>query len=811
MNPILYESTETSFQNNGIGVLRDAITCKVKEERNGTFELEMTYPITGIHYGEISLQRLILAKPNQTQQTQPFRIYRITKPMNGIVTVYGEHISYDLSGIAISPFSAENIQSAFVRLKQNAVGTCLFTFSTDKTTQGKMTVSQPCSLRSQLGGKAGSILDVYGGGEYLFDRYSVRLFQNRGANHGVSIRYGKNLTDIKQEENCSKVYSAVYPYWVNSETGVAKEITGKIVNVGGTFPIQRILTYDLTQEFQTEPTEAQMIAKTQNYIANNNIGIPTVNLDVSFVQLEQTEEYKGMALLERVSLCDTVNVFFPKLGVNATAKAVSLTYDVLLNRVESVSLGDAKTNITDTILQAQEAVENVPSSGDIASMISLLTSTLIGANGGSVRLLDTNGDGEPDTLYIADDPDPTKAVKVWRFNYQGWGASTNGYQGPYTMGATLATGLVAEFITAGYLDAARIKAHTIAVGKLTGKIENGAWILDLDNGTLTIGNISANNINTGTLSADRIGANSITVSKLTGTIASNGWTLDLTNGTLTIGNISADNINAGTLAAARIAAGSITFDKLTASTANGDGIVKLDGTGMEVSHSGIGTRSKSTLKSDGLKVYDASGNLVGGLYIPTGQSVAKMGSGSLFNPAYPNFSVQLERFFNGEDMTYYYGLALYRKNVRICGLAAPDIDNVDDAALIGYNNWLWSLNDIISTVREWSGYYPDMFIRSGESETTDPHLIYAHGRANVSSSQLRSVDYSAYGFTEVPTVVAQYSQTGSNISGDVGALKIYNKTATGFNMIIGGAQTQPDRDIDWIAIGIGTGKKLQND
>ena len=710
MNPILYESTETVFQHNGIGVLHDAITCKVKEERNGTFELEMTYPITGIHYGEISLQRLILAKPNQTQQTQPFRIYRITKPMNGIVTVYAEHISYDLSGIAISPFSAENIQDAFVGLKQNAVGTCPFTFVTDKTTQAKMTVPMPCSLRSQLGGKAGSILDVYGGGEYLFDRYSVRLYQNRGSNHGVSIRYGKNLTDIKQEENCSKVYSAVYPYWTNPETGVTKEITGKIVNVTGTFPVQRVLTYDLSQLFQTEPTEAQMIAKTQSYIANNDIGIPTVNLDVSFVQLEQSEEYKGMALLERVSLCDTVNVFFPKLGVNATAKAVSLTYDVLLNRVESISLGSARTNITDTILQAQEATENVPSASDIASIVTQLTSAIIGANGGAVRLLDTNGDNVPDTLYIADDPDPTKAVKVWRFNYQGWGASTNGYQGPYTMGATLATGLIADFITAGTLDAARIKAGTISLAKLI------------------------------------------------------------------------------------------------ASTTDGDGIVSLSDEGISVSHKTIGNASKTDLKADGMKIYNASGQLVGGLYIPTGQSVAKMGSGSLFNPAYPNFSVQLERFFNGEDMTYYYGLALYRKNVRICGLAAPDSDSVDDAALIGFNNWLWSLNDIISTVREWSGYYPDMFIRSGESETSDPHLIYAHGRANVSSSQLRSVDYSEYGFTETPTVVAQYSQTGGNISGDVGALKIYNKTSTGFNMIIGGSTTQPDRDIDWIAIGMGTGK-----
>lgn len=717
MKPILYSNTESSFTNNGIGVLTDATKCVVKEERNGAFELEMEYPITGIHYDEIMLQRIILAKPNQTMQTQPFRIYRITRPMNGIVTVYAEHISYDMSGIAISTFTATDINDAFVKLKQHAVGNCPFNFLTDKTTTAKMNVNTPCSMRSQLGGKAGSILDVYGGGEYIFDRYTVRLLQHRGLDNGVVIRYGKNLTDIKQEENCTKVYSAVYPYWINSENGALKEISGKVVRVSGTFPVEKILTYDLSQEFDKEPTEEQMISRTQSYITANSIGIPSVNLDVSFVQLEQSDEYKGLALLERVSLCDTVKVHFPKLGVDATAKAIELTYNVLLDRVESITLGDARTKITDSIFETQEAIEQFPTSPEIASMVALLTQSLIGASGGAVRLLDENQDGTPDTLYIADDPDPTKAVKVWRFNYQGWGASTKGYQGPYTMGATLETGLVADFITAG------------------------------------------------------------------------------------------------TLNAARIGAGSIALSKLIASTANGDGIVKLDGTGMEVSHSDIGTRSKSTLKSDGLKVYDASGNLVGGLYIPTGQSVAKMGSGSLFNPSYPNFSVQLERFWDGEAGEYAYGLCLYRKNVKACGLVAWDSDDIDDATLFGYNNDGIAISMIIDVVKNWVGHDPSMFVMTGESgggSGADPHLIYAHGSGVASGAdEARWIDYSAYGFTAIPTVVAQYSRTGGNVSGDVGALKIYNKSTSGFNYIIGGKSG--DREFDWIAIGIGTGKKLQND
>lgn len=710
MKPILYSNTESSFTNNGIGVLTDATKCVVKEERNGAFELEMEYPITGIHYDEIMLQRIILAKPNQTMQTQPFRIYRITRPMNGIVTVYAEHISYDMSGIAISPFNATSVTDAFIKLKQYAVGTCPFTFTTDKTTVANMNVSAPCSMRSQLGGKSGSILDVYGGGEYTFDRYAVRLSQHRGQDNGVVIRYGKNLTDIKQEENCTKVYSAVYPYWVNTETGAVKEITGKLVQISGTFPVERILTYDLSQEFENEPTEAQMIARTQSYITANSLGIPSVNLDVSFVQLEQSEEYKGLALLERVSLCDTVKVHFPKLGVDATAKAVSLTYNVLLDRVDSISLGDAKTRITDTILQAQEASENATTVNQVESIVSQLTAAIIGANGGAVRLLDTNDDGIPDTLYIADDPDPTKAVKVWRFNYQGWGASKNGYNGPFTMGATLDSGIVADFITAGQINASLVKIlgdtqfywdsqninivnpqnpqQIIRIGKYDGThygigfSSNGGttWTSSMDfNGVIatSIGalEISADKITSGTLNAARIGANSIAVEKLTGSISKldvsggTAWEINLTNGTMTIGNINADHITAGTinasnvtinnlnaskitsgtLAAARIAASSLTLDKLSASSQY-DGITQISNTGIDIKASSVGKSAKTTIKADGLKMYNASGTLIGG--IMTLNSTVVTAVNALYNPAYSNFVCDIGEFTGLADASY---------------------------------------------------------------------------------------------------------------------------------------------------------------
>jgi phage minor structural protein len=346
--PILYNATETDFTHNGLGILGDCASCEVTEEANGIFELAMQYPMDGIHFAEIGDRSIIKAKADQFRDPQLFRVYAISKPMSGIVTVLAEHISYDLSGIPVKPFSAPTASSALSMLKDNVVVDCPFNFWTDKETQANFKVSVPASIRSRLGGVAGSILDVYGG-EYEFDNYTVKLHNSRGQNRGVSIRYGKNLTDIKQDQNCSNVATGIYPYWVDIEGSVLVELPEKIVNAHGTYNFVKIRTLDLSSEFETQPTVEQLRSRTESYINANNIGVPVVSWSVSFEQLSKSEEYKHLALLERVSLFDTVNVEFPALGVSATAKAVKMVYDVLADRVKSVTLGSVRANIADTV------------------------------------------------------------------------------------------------------------------------------------------------------------------------------------------------------------------------------------------------------------------------------------------------------------------------------------------------------------------------------------------------------------------------------------------------------------------------------
>lgn len=463
--PILYSATETDFSNNGLGVLGECASCEVTEEANGIFELVMTYPMDGIHFAEISDRCILKCKADQFREPQLFRIYAISKPMSGIVTVLAQHISYDLSGIPVSPFMAENVVSALGGLKSHAVIDCPFTFVTDKETVAKFHSQTPSSIRSRLGGVEGSILDVYGG-EYEFDNYNVILHNNRGRNRGVSIRYGKNLTDIRQEQNCSSVATGVYPYWVAGDGSSLSELPEKIVNAPGKYNFVKIRTVDLSSEFEEAPTDEQLRARAESYMKSNNIGIPTVSMTVSFAQLEQSEEYKHLKLLERVSLFDTINIEFPALNVSANAKAVAVVYDVLADRVKSVTLGSVRSNIADTVASQQQQIAQTPTKTELQKVSAAATAWLTNGKGYKVERRDDNGN-TIDTLYM-DTPDIETAVNVLRIGQSGIGFSQNGVNGPYYSAWTID----------GVFDASVIKVINLIAEKLQSVSDNKRMEID---------------------------------------------------------------------------------------------------------------------------------------------------------------------------------------------------------------------------------------------------------------------------------------------------------------------------------------------
>lgn len=470
---ILYDHDEEAFTSNGLGALPDAASCTVTEERNGGYEVEMEYPLTGSHFRDIQKRRILYVKPNPYDDPQPFRIYSITKPINGIVTVHAAHLSYDTSGsiVKLFPADAGSASAAMSYLKNFSVPSTSFTFFTNVGKSGTMSVPKPSSIRSLLGGSDGSILDTFGG-EYLFDKWNISLLESRGSNRGVTIRYGKNMTDLEQEENDTDFYTGVYPFWYSeSEDGglVTLSANDGIVNAPGNYDFVKIMPLDLSSEdFGKEttdsegytttiekPTEAELLAAAQKYIANNKIGIPKVSLDVSFVMLAQAEEYKDFARLETVKLCDTVTVEFEKLGVKTTAKCIKTVYNVLTDKYDSIELGEPKSSLAETVSNQGTLIEEASDKSYMERAIQNATDLIMsGKLGGYVTVTKNE-------IYIADNKDLDKAVKVWRWNSGGLGYSSNGKDGPFGTAITSDGKIVADYISTGNLDCSVLNVSNI--------------------------------------------------------------------------------------------------------------------------------------------------------------------------------------------------------------------------------------------------------------------------------------------------------------------------------------------------------------
>lgn len=485
MIPILFEHDETSFTSNGIGRLAEAIGCEVTEERNGIYELALRYPATGRHYADImkgiednngQYGRIIYATHDDTQTPQPFDLYRHDAPIDGIVTFYAHHISYRLSRQVLKPFTASSASDAISKIAPNVIGGTTFTFWTDKTSVANMSLETPKAVRDQLGGVEGSLLDVYGGGEYEWDKFAVKLYQNRGTETGVEIRYGKNLTNLTQTYDTTNLYNAVVPYYKPGAEGELVMASSYIVSKASELgQEERAVPLDLTDQFSSAPTSAQLEAKALSWLNTNTPWLPNDNISVSFVALWQTPEYANIAPLQRLKLCDKVNVVYPALGVKATNKQiVRVVYDTLLERYKSMEIGKPQTTVVQQITNSvtSAVIKNVPTWSTLDQAIDSATELITGGRGGYL-VITQNANGEPEELLLMDNPDSSLAVKVLRINRNGIGFSSDGINGPYETAWTIDKHFVADYIDTGTLNANVIKAGTI-----TGVLGDSYWNLD---------------------------------------------------------------------------------------------------------------------------------------------------------------------------------------------------------------------------------------------------------------------------------------------------------------------------------------------
>lgn len=488
MIPIL--SVSYPYTGNGLGGLSDCIEYTVTHEVNGEYEFSMKYPVTGEHFDELAINYFVTAIPDNLTPAQPFRIYRITKPLNGVVTVYARHISYDMSGIVVEPFSAGSLTEAVTVLPTKCTPASPVTIQTDRTVATGITLSEPRTLWKLLGGQAGSFLDVYGG-EWDFNGLTATLKTRLGSDRGVEIRYGKNMTALEQDATIESTYAGVYPYWYDEESGTVVILPEKYVNVSGSLVSGRVLLLDLSGDFDDAPTVAQLRTRAEQYIAANSVGSAKTSWKVSFQSLE--EENRA---LESVMLGDTLKVKYSALGVDATSRVVKVEFDGLKERYKTITIGRVKQNLAAIIVgNNQETQEKIDASAKSAYERAVDAATESIRNGAGTFRLIYNGDNLQEIVSL-DNADIALAESVWRWNNGGFGHSSDGYNGAYTLALLPDGSINAAVITTGTLN-----ANIIRAGILQDALGKNSWNMETGEFTITDGKI---NITTSSATYDSI-------------------------------------------------------------------------------------------------------------------------------------------------------------------------------------------------------------------------------------------------------------------------------------------------------------------
>lgn len=492
---ILHDKKNNNWSSLGIGPLSDALNPLVSRERNGMYELTFKYPVKAPLFKELKVGRWVVADagPSIQAQSQQFEIAEITKPINGVVTVYCEHYRYQLLRSIVkvgSAFSNIPAQTALNQLRDRMEPKGDFTFYSDILTRSSIDFTDPSrfgSAQEALGGTRGSVLDNFGG-EYVFNNNQVRLMSQAGTEKNVIIAYGKNLTDINQEESIENTYTSVYGWAKVGNGNDEKIITLPETYIDseyvGNYTQRRIQMVDFSDK---EPKDvATLRTLIQAYIKNNKVGIPKVSIKTKYVDLASSVMDEQLKTLETIDLCDWVTVVFNQLEINTSAQIVKTVWNVALDQYESVELGEARTDFSKVLDDAQPDIGAINDKIDWLEKAQKEASDII-KNPGKGHVVIYPSLADPQEMLIMDTTDINTAKNVWRWNAGGLGFSSTGYNGTYGLAMTNNGAIVADLMTTGTLRAINIIGVAITGSTISGgtiSSESGSWRSVLSSGTL---------------------------------------------------------------------------------------------------------------------------------------------------------------------------------------------------------------------------------------------------------------------------------------------------------------------------------------
>lgn len=358
MIPRIYDNSFTTYDSNGLGLLVDAISCQVEEESNGDFELTLVYPSDGSFFYALKQDNLIKADASDSLKGQLFRIDTISKPLNGQVTVYAKHITFDLAKNSLNEdLTEKNIkcENAGKHMLQSSDADSRFTIESNIEMLGNYNMDRKTDCLSAIAGTRGSLIDTFGNGPKLLrDNFTIKVLARRGKDNNVLIAYKKNITGFTLEEDYTEIINIIKPYaTVTDEEGNESPIYIDEIGVKSSRYVEGDIVkskwMDFSDDFEDDetPTQEKLKNLAEKYFNDNNCDLPKMSYKIEFQPLSQTEEYKadGLAELEHIGMDDSIYIFNSMYGIRDRVKVIKTTYNVLTEKYISIELGDPKTTL----------------------------------------------------------------------------------------------------------------------------------------------------------------------------------------------------------------------------------------------------------------------------------------------------------------------------------------------------------------------------------------------------------------------------------------------------------------------------------
>lgn len=476
----VYNRDNFDYEKNGNMTLFPE-SCTVTAELNGTWYMDIIHPLDEEGRWKYITEEAVIAAPTFMGKKQLFRVDDVEKT-DTEVTAKAYPIFFDSADDCFLYDVRPTGKSGQQALNEMTAGSRYHARS--NITSGSTAYFVRRNLMDAINGEESPTFLERWGGEMLFDNYTIIINEQVGADHGVEIRYGKNMAAVRHHIDMSQIVTRIVPVAFNgrmlSEMCVDSANINKYVRVY--VKEMRFENIKMEEDVEGDEETDTVICADQAALDTalkeacmqqfaSGIDLPAVTIEVDLVELSNTEEYKDFQALETIGLGDTVHCYNRIIGLSTAARAVKVVWDCIYDEIKAVTLGNYEQNYFTGLSSDAAKIERVVTE-DGGLMAEKVKGILNGMKT-QLRLQNTVSEKQEVRAILFEDLDPESEL---------YGALSIGTKGWEIADKRTADGRDWEWTTAATANG--IVADAIITGLLSDKKGRNFW--DLDTGEFSL-------------------------------------------------------------------------------------------------------------------------------------------------------------------------------------------------------------------------------------------------------------------------------------------------------------------------------------